>query len=98
MKNVYLLKDLHTGGANFNQFADDSCLVWIVYIQSSNIFLSSSHFDNTPVKSFCQIRLKIMSKHAHPSAQTIKLFKVTGHSKVNFFLGFPPSVQDFFVI
>ena len=25
-------------------------------------------------------------------------YKVTGHSKINFFLGFPPSVEDFFVI
>ena len=25
-------------------------------------------------------------------------FKVNRHSKINFFVGFPPSVQDFFVI
>ena len=25
-------------------------------------------------------------------------FKVTGHSKIFFFVGFPPSEQDFFVI
>ena len=25
-------------------------------------------------------------------------FKVTGHSKIKFFVGFPPSIRDFFLL
>ena len=46
---------------------------------------------------FLDVEMIGVNKDEFRFVSIILIIKVTGHSKLNFFVGFPPSVQDFLV-